>query len=175
MRNLYAACLSVFCVASIGCESHTPAPSNEKVPPKEDAANHGHGSTGPHGGTLIELGDEEYHAEFVQDEKTCDVTICILDGAAKNAVAIEATELTINLKQDGKPAQYKLAAAPQAGETDGKSSRFVSKENHDLCEAIEAKDSDARLSVSIAGKSYSGKIEHTHEEGHRHKDEVEKK
>lgn len=131
---------------------------------------HDHPTHGPHEGDLIELGDEEYHAEFVHDEKTFDVTVYILDSSAKKAVPIAATEVVINIKpKDGKPEQHKLAAQPQEGDGEGKSSRFVSPKNKSVCDSIEA-EAEARLQVTINGKAFSGEIVHDHED-HGHDDE----
>lgn len=156
----------------LGCAEKTATPpaadAGAKATTKADHHDHDHPTRGPHDGDLIELGDEEYHAEFVHDEKTFDITIYILDASAKNAVAIEAAEVVINLKHHGDPEQYKLAAEPLEGEG-AKSSRFVSKQNEDLCHAIEEEDADARLSVTINGTPYSGKLNHDHE-GHDHDD-----
>lgn len=158
----------------VGCSSETKPPTiaEEKATShakEEHADEHAHPSHGPHDGDLIELGEEEYHAEFVHDEKTSDVTIYILDSAAKKAVPIDSAEIFINLKHDGKPEQHKLTAEPQEGEGPGKTSRFVSKKNEDLCHAIEEEGTDARLQLTIAGKSFTGKIAHEHDhEGHDH-------
>ena len=165
MRSFFTALLvSLLSVGLNGCGEKAAEQGESKPAGKE--ASHDHPSKGPHGGDLIELGDEEYHGEFVHDEKTCDVTIYILDSAAKNPVAVEATEVVINLKHDGKPEQHKLAAAPTEGEAAGKTSRFAEKEKHDLCHAMEEEGADARLQVTIGGKSYTGKIEHDHEHSH---------
>lgn len=128
---------------------------------------HGHPSEGPHHGSLIELGGEEYHAEFVHDEDAGTVTIYILDGAAKEAVAIDATEIMINLKHDGKGEQFKLAASPDAGDAEGKSSRFVSTDK-ELGEDLEHEDADASLVLKINGKSYRGAISHDHDHDDDH-------
>lgn len=126
---------------------------------------HDHGDP-PHHGTLIELGDEEYHAELVHDEKAKTVTVYILDSAAKKAVPIEAAEIVINLKHDGKPEQFPLKADPDSGDPQGKSSRFVSKDA-ELAEDLDHKGANPQLAVQVAGKSYVGKIAHEHE-GHKH-------
>ncbi len=130
---------------------------------------HGHPSEGPHHGSLIELGGEEYHAEFVHDEDAGTVTIYILDGAAKEAVAIDATEIAINLKHDGKGEQFKLAASPDEGDPQGKSSRFVSADK-ELGEDLHHEDADASLVLKINGKSYRGAISHDqdHDDDHDH-------
>lgn len=121
-----------------------------------------HPEEGPHHGKLVELGDEEYHAEIVHDDDKHTVTIYILDSKAKGAVAIESTEIMINLKQDSKPSQFKLAASPQESDPKGASSRFASTDEK-LCEGLDDEKADVRLRLTIKGKSYTAKIEHEHE------------
>jgi len=137
-----------------------------------DHDEHAHASTGPHGGPIIELGKEDYHAELVHDEGAGTVTVYLLDHEAKGAVAIDAKEVRINLKHDGKGEQFKLAASPQEGDEADKSSRFVSEDKH-LGEDLDHEAAEARLVVEIDGKSYTGKIAHQHdhdreEGGHKH-------
>ncbi len=69
-------------------------------PPPATVDAHDHSSEGPHHGTLVELGKEEYHAEVVHAGDV--VTVYILDARAEKAVPIEATEVTINVLHDGK-------------------------------------------------------------------------
>ena len=92
-------------------------------PPPATVDVHAHPSVGPHHGSLVELGNEEFHAEVVHDDKS--VTVYVLDASASKAVPIDAQDLTINLIHDGKPEQFKLAASPDAGDPSGKSSRFT--------------------------------------------------
>ena len=159
-----------------GCgEAPAPKPAPAKTETHHegdghDHAEHAHAETGPHKGQLIELGKEEYHAELVHDEDAGKVTIYVLDSEAKKAVAIESTELIINLKHDGKGEQFKLAAAPQDGDGEGKSSRFVSDDKK-LAEDLDHAGTQARLVLEIAGKSFTGEIKHDHDHGdHKHTD-----
>jgi hypothetical protein len=135
---------------------------------------HDHPSEGPHGGDLIELGNEEYHGELLHPHSDDGggenvVAIFILDGSAKNVVPIEATEVTLNLVHDGKPAQFQLAASPEEGEHEGKSSRFVSSDAGLLAHFGE-EEIDGRLAVTINGKAYNGELHH-HHDGHEHGDD----
>ena len=123
---------------------------------------HVHPEHGPHHGALVELGDEEYHAELLHDDDTDTVTIYILDGSAKHQVPIEAKDVALNAKLDGKPVQFKLPALPDRFDPAGKSSRFAGK-GHELCEVLDSEKADVRLRVTIAGKSYTGKVEHHHD------------
>jgi hypothetical protein len=127
---------------------------------KRDDHEHAHG---PHDGDLIELGNEEYHAEMVHDEDTHKVTFHILDSAAKKSVPISAKEVVVNYTAGGKPQQFSIPAAPLPGEPEGQSSRFevVSEE---LCESIcHDTKAKARLAVTVDDKQYNGAIEaHDH-------------
>ena len=134
----------------------------------DEHAGHDHPTEGPHHGSLIELGNEDYHAELVHDDAAGSVTIYLLDSAVKNAVPIEATELLINMTHDGEAEQFTLAASPDAGDPAGKSSRFVSTDAH-LGEDLDHEGAEAKLVVTIAGKQYRGDIHHDHDhEGHAH-------
>ena len=158
-------------------------------------AGHAHPTHGPHGGDLIELGNEEYHAELVHPQGHDDdahhddvpegshdkddahdhaahdhagITIYVLDGAAKNAVAIEAAEITLNLTHDGKPEQFTLAASPDANDPEGRSSRFTSADKDLLEHFHEAEHVEGALVLSIKAKSYRGKLSHKHDGDHGH-------
>ncbi|MEM8669285.1 MAG: hypothetical protein AAGG48_17310 [Planctomycetota bacterium] len=134
----------------------------------DDHGGHAHPSEGPHHGDLIELGNEEYHAEILHDEDAGTVTIYVLNGAATEQVPIDATEVTINAKHDGQPEQFKLAASPDANDPQGKSSRFVSIDG-ELAHHLDEEGAEPRLVLSINGKSYRGTIAHDHDhDGHDH-------
>lgn len=162
------ACLAVALasawLAGCGGQAPTPAPSGTVTTPPPATVD-AHPSHGPHEGELIELGNEEYHAELVHDAKS--VTIYILDAAAKVAVPIEATEVNINVQHEGQPEQFTLAAAPDTGDPAGKSSRF-SSQDAELAGHVEEEGSQARLVVTINGQQYNGAIVHDHGEGHGH-------
>lgn len=128
---------------------------------------HGHAEEGPHHGKLIELGKSEYHAEIVHSEKS--LTIYVLDGSAKKASPIAATELVINLLHDGKPEQFKVIAKPDEGDPEGKSSRFAS-EDAELISHVDEESASAKLVLVIDGTTFRGTIpaDHDHEHDHSH-------
>ena len=173
-------------VSLLGCGSdstETPTGKTEGSPPPlaadtdhDDHAGHDHGddaghehpTKGPHGGHLIELGNEEYHAELLHDEKTHTVTVHLLDGAGKQPVAIPATELTLQLVQGGQFMKYALKAVQGPGDTAGAASRFEIVDAA-LCDALCHEDeTGGRLQATINGKSYSGTIEHGSHGDHDH-------
>ena len=174
MKNKLSVKLSLVGMALfVGCEKgdspspvakSPPPPIGMDMPPPSTVEVHSHPSEGPHHGTLIELGKEEFHAELVHDAKS--VVIYILDSAAKNAVPIDASEVIVNLLHDGKPEQFKLAAIADAGDLNGKSSRFQSNDV-ELATHIDDESASPKLSVSINGKAYRGVISHDHS-GHDH-------
>lgn len=141
-------------------------PKETNTPPVgEDHSAHAHPSEGPHHGPIIELGAEDYHAEFLHDEESGTITIYVLDSAVKNAVPIDAKEITINLKHDGQGKQFKLAAKPLEGEAEETSSRFVS-EDKELGDLLHSEDAEATLVISIKDKPFRGKVPHDHDHGH---------
>jgi len=127
---------------------------------------HAHPTEGPHHGSLIELGREDYHAELVHDDAADTVTIYILDGAAKDAVAIEAKQLTLNLLVGGKPQQFQLVSMPQSADPEGRCSAFGCT-SESISKAIDAKGTTGRLNVEVSGKRFVGKLgPHTHPHAH---------
>ncbi len=126
-----------------------------------DRAEHGHAEVGPHGGDLIELGEEEYHAEIIHDEQSGTITIHLLSGDAKKLVAIPAADIKINLKHGDKAEQFKLVASPIATDPEGSTSRFVSTDA-ELANDLDIEGCKAKLVVVIAGKQYRGDVAHHH-------------
>ena len=162
-------------IGLLGCNGgSSPAPSSGSPPAgsghKEgDGHDHaaGHAEEGPHHGHLIELGEEEYHAELAHDDATKTVTVYLLDKEAKAPVAISDPEIVLNFVVDGKPLQAKLTANPQDGDPEGQASRFTITDETVL-EAHDAPKTTGRLNVTINGKQYSGTVE-PHEHGeHKH-------
>lgn len=154
------------CLGITGCGKD---PSGvETSPPPATVESHGHPTEGPHHGNLIELGNEEYHAELVHDEQAGTITVYILDSSAMRAVPIDATELTVNLSHDGHAEQFSLAANPESNDPLGKASRFTSSDA-ELSEELDHEGAEAQLVASINGKQFRGALSHDHDhEGHDH-------
>ena len=127
-----------------------------------------HPTEGPHGGHLIELGNEEYHAELLHDEDSHTVTVHLLDAAGKQSVAISQPEITLQLFQDGQFVKYALKAIPAPDATAGSASRFAVVDET-LCDAlVHGDETRGRLQVTIDGRPYTGTIEHSSHEKHEH-------
>jgi hypothetical protein len=147
-------------LAGCGASSAPKQPVANKTDAHDHAHDHAH--HGPHHGHLMEIGEEEYHAEWVHDE-TGKVTFYILDAEAKKEVPIDASEIRIEVKLgDQAPVTYTLPAVqPQ----DGKSAVFelTNKELLGVLETLKSPGVVATLHVTIAGKTFAQRIvEHEH-------------
>lgn len=179
-QSRQCAALVVLSVLLAGCgpsrDEHAAGPDGASGAAGDAAApGHSHPTTGLHGGDLIELGNEEYHAELVhphdhghdaasrEDEAREDapehigVAVHILDDSASQPVAIEAADITLNLNHDGAPQQFKLAALPEDEDPQGKSSRFASADPG-LLELFHEEEIEGVIVVTINGKQYRGQV-----------------
>jgi len=135
---------------------------------------HSHAEHGPHGGELLEIGKEEFHAELVIDETKKQLAIFLMDSKVKDFVALDVPFLAVNLKMAGKPVQMKLKPMPQEIDKPGFASRFgiTSKE---LLDALHGGHADAKLALKIGSKAYAVKLVHDHDHaGHNHGPAVKK-
>ena len=128
---------------------------------------HAHPTEGPHHGMLVELGNENYHAEVVHDDEAGTLKVYLLDSAAKNAVFSEASEIVINIKKGDQPLQFKLGGLKKDGQPEGKFSDYSLVEP-ELLKALHDKTSTAKLSITIDGKPYSGEISYEDHAAHDH-------
>lgn len=122
----------------VGCGTTPTTPPTEKVA-------HNHPTLGPHGGPLVEWGEEEFHLEVVIDRPTGTATVYVLDEEAKTEMPVTAKTLTMSVNGEP-PTVVTLNPVPNS------SSRFTG--THDLFK----KDDKRAGSVSGEhnGKKYSG-------------------
>lgn len=172
MTTLLRGGISALCLGLlIGCGPTAEYKTNEQLKTErgDDHDDHGHGAAGPHGGSLVELGEEEYHAEVVVDEKTHSLVVYLLGKDAKTASPIAATEVTVGLGGDKSAT---LKAAPLEGEGEGKASKFELADEKVVHDLLDAGFLHGSLKVQIGEKAYEGHIDahfdHDHDD---HKDE----
>lgn len=125
---------------------------------------HDHGKKTKYGGTMVVLGDEEWHAEVKLDEKQNVVTVYLLDQHAAQAKAIPDRSILINLRENGRPRQFHLPAVSLAVDPPEQSSRFAIQ-SAELVSLLHQADNNAHLRLPIQGRSYSGKLNFS---GHQH-------
>lgn len=141
--------------------SDAPIIMNE-MPPTMDYV-HSHPEHGPHGGELIELGKEAFHAELMHGQG--DISIYVLDGSATKQVPIRSEKLVVSLQHEGQVATFELVANPELNDAAGQTARFTSTDAK-LNEWLDA-GSEGAVVIQIEGKSYTGTIAHDHA-GHDH-------
>ena len=121
---------------------------------EEDKKGTKHEHRPPHGGTLVEFGEEFAHLELVLDPATGRLTGYVLDGEAEKPARLSQKEVQIEVK---KPSRFKvvLQAVSNAltGETAGDTSQFEGQSN--LLKGL--KDFDAAVvKISLKGNEFSG-------------------
>ncbi len=145
--------LLLVAVLFMGCSGQKPGDGPKaETPPvaKSDHGDHGDHGGGPHGGTVLELG--QFHGEIVFNHDTKEAVVYILDGTAKVNQPITAANLLLNVKAP--QLLVELKPRPLDGEPAGKSSRFAGTH-----EAF-AKEQPFEGTVSgvIDGKPYFGEF-----------------
>ncbi len=125
----------------VGCGASTPAPpvptsdhspSEKKAAPGTADEAHGH-KPGAHGGTLVSLGRDSYHAEAVF-ERGGTVRLYLLGKDEARIQEVEAQELSAYVMPDGATEADKTTfrSEPQPGDAKGKTSQFVAALPKDL-------------------------------------------
>lgn len=168
--------LMALCVFYLnGCgkgQPGSPAAGEMAADDHEHGDEHAHEhEEGPHGGHIIELGVEDYHAELTHDDATNRVGVYLLGGDAKTVKPIAAESVVINVRVENEPNQYVLPAVAQAGDEQGKASYFeiVSEPLTVVVAGKSEKDATARLGVTIDDKPFTGLIEtEAHDHDHAH-------
>ena len=91
LRQSQFALLMTFGVWATGCQpAATPPAPTAPAASAHEHDEHAHAHEGPHHGSIVELGNEEYHAEIVHDDATGTVTVYLLDSSAKKSVTTTA-------------------------------------------------------------------------------------
>lgn len=127
-----------------GCSARHPAQ------PTPTAAAPAHEHRAPHGGALVELGEEFAHLELSWDAAEGRLLVYVLDGEAEQGVPISDPELVVEAEG------VRLTLAPQAnplsGETAGNTSVYSGR-----AEALEGRHSwRGRLKqIMVRGRRFS--------------------
>jgi hypothetical protein len=114
-----------------GCDrGEQPAPSAadkkpDATPPGDKGSDHGH-KPGTRGGTIVEIGRDNYHAEAVFG-KNGVVRLYTLGKDEARVEEVEAQTLTAYARPEGgtDAAEFLLKPAPRRDDTPGKTSRFL--------------------------------------------------
>jgi len=112
-------------IAVVGCNKTQPTPEKAAEPHKDNAEGHGH-KPGAHGGIIVSLGKDSYHAEAVF-EKGRKVRLFVLGKEETRIQEVDAQDLngfvTLEGSTESVPVTFK--PEPQSDDGKGKTSRFV--------------------------------------------------
>ncbi|MEM7165793.1 MAG: hypothetical protein AAF581_10030 [Planctomycetota bacterium] len=119
---LCSALCSVLCVGA-GCDSHDHADHGHS---HDGEDGHGHHHVAPHGGTLVVLGDEFAHLEFLLEEKTGKLRMYALGAHAEKGVPLNHGELPLQIKTAAATLEVRLegVASQLTGESRDNTSVF---------------------------------------------------
>lgn len=149
------------CMLLLGCGAGATDTSSTSDAVHDHATEHSHATEGPHGGHLIVLGEEEYHAELTHDEATHMVAVYLLDATAKETLSSGPAEITLQIFKDGDFVDYVLKASEDAG--------GFAVVDEPLCDfLLHAESVKGRVQAAIAGKQYVGIIELAGHDEHDH-------
>jgi hypothetical protein len=118
---------------------------------------HGHGGhhhEPPHGGTAIDLGDEDAHLEFVLDAAAGKLTCYVLKPhmSGFQRITQEAIELAAQVNGKAEPLTLKAVANAATGEKAGDTSQFEAQADW----LKTAKSFDVELkAIHVRGKDYT--------------------
>lgn len=131
---------------------------------------HVHYGAGPHGGSIIELGGEDYHAELVIDHESHTVKVYLLSADAKTPLKTNANRVTLSI--DSKTDLVLLA--PKVNETEqGEVSSFELSNADVIHSIVDQGYLHGDLSVQIDDKPFVSHLdihlEHgEHKPDHKH-------
>ena len=128
----------------------------------------------PHGGTLVALGDHQYHAEIAWDETAKTITVYVLDGEAEKAVPIDAKEIVLAIGIGKNAETHKFTAKPQENDGDGKCSRFVSSDKALFDKFHDSESTSGQIDLPIGEKTFPGVVAHDHHDHDHDHDHGEK-
>ncbi len=159
-RLLSIACLTTTLVLG-GCQSSapqttapatnaaaTPAPNpSAETAKKTDEHEH----SAPHGGALVELGEEFAHVEIVLDATTGKLAAYAFDGEAEKSVRVKQSEIEVAVKNPATTIKLGGVANALTGETAGDTSEFSGQSDR----LKGATDFDGVIkTISIKGKQF---------------------
>ena len=128
----------------------------------------------PHGGTLVALGDHQYHAEIAWDETAKTITVYVLDGEAEKAVPIDVEEIVLAVGIGKDAETHKFTAKPQENDGDGKCSRFVSSDKALFDKFHDSESTSGQIDLPIGEKTYPVVVAHDHHDHDHDHDHGEK-
>ena len=150
--------LMVIALIFSGCQSTPMQPKPSASAPWPDPSTEAakteseHEHSAPHGGTLVELGEEFAHLEIVLDAASGKLTAYALDGEAEKAVRLKQPEIEVAIKTPAEAIKLGGVANSLTGETSSDTSEFAGQSD----KLKGASDFDGVIkAVNVKGKQFS--------------------
>jgi hypothetical protein len=139
----------------IGCGGPSPEykPAKDIPTVAHDEHHHEH-AEGPHHGTVVELGEEEFHAEIVVDDKAHALRVYLLGPDAKTDATTDAADLTVTIEEGPT-----LTLKPVAGSPEGQHAAFEVIDEKAVHDIAEGGFIHGTLVAKIGEKSYSAELD----------------
>ncbi len=117
------------------------------------AGSGGHGHASAHGGVAVELGDHQYHLDFVAEPSTGVLKAWVMDAHAENFVRVTNASWSVRITAAGVENELALQAQGNAatGEKEGDSSLFLGQA--DWLKGVE-RFTAVVPSIEIRGQTY---------------------
>ena len=172
--HLLAACFLLFSLVLVGCNRDAGKPGKEKDHDHAKDGDHKHDKgekkgddhthkPAAHGGTIVSVGTDNYHAEVVF-AKDGDLNLYTLGKDESKSISVEIQTLKAHVKHDEKSHEMELKPEPQKDDPKGKTSLFVGK--------LPAELIGKKVTVTIPGLMVEGtsfRVEFS-SDGKEHKD-----
>ena len=185
--HLLAACFLLFSLVLVGCNRDAGKPGKEKDHDHAKDGDHKHDKgekkgddhthkPAAHGGTIVEIGRDNYHAEVVF-AKDGDLNLYTLGKDESKSISVEIQTLKAHVKHDEKSHEMELKPEPQKDDPKGKTSLFVGKLPAELIgkkltvtiPSLMMEGTSFRVEFSSDGKHDDHK-DHKEKDGKEHKD-----
>lgn len=110
-----------------------------------------HEHVAPHGGELLELGDEQGHIELVHDDDAGKITMYVYGAEMDKPISVEKPAVTVQQKEGG---AVDLTLVAQDAKADGTAHTWVAEHA-----SLKAEPLEGRVRLKIAGKQYQSPLE----------------
>jgi hypothetical protein len=155
---------------AIGCDTpQSQFKPADQLPtaPADHGHSHGESAEGPHHGALVELGEEEFHAEIVVNGKAHSLKLYLLGPDGKTAASTTAAEATLAVEGGAT-----LTLKAVEGQPEGMNTVFEVVDEKAVHEIAEAEFIHGELKISVGEKAFSAHVDaHFHaDHDHAHDD-----
>ncbi len=114
----------IFLFTGPAVRGYADSPADAKTPVAEPAQP-GFKPKAPHGGLLLDAGDDFAHIEMVFDASEGSLTAYLLDGEAEEVVPLKQPAILVRLTRPARTLKLKAVVSPLSGEKPGATSSYA--------------------------------------------------